>query len=133
MSKLMVDCKESEIVVSEFGYPTYVFRLVDRVPPGYSVWNIGRQHMPEGYLPLCRLAFFQPFPGGRSIDAEALLAIKIDGAHTILDAIGYGPETPEEMDVFIKKHETAAPGSCYYEEVERMKKALPIMRKIEWR
>lgn len=32
--------------------------------------------MPEGYLPLCRLAAEQPIPGGRSIDRQSLLAIR---------------------------------------------------------
>lgn len=132
MSDLTVEYKENEIVVSEFGYPTHTFRLVDRVLPGYMIWNIGRHHMPEGYLPLCRLAFFQPFPGGRNIDTETLQAIKTDGAHTILDAIGYGPETPEEMESFIEEHKTAGPESCFYGEVKRMEKALPFMRKIKW-
>lgn len=132
MGNLIVEFKEHETVVSEFGYPTHTFRLVDCVLPGYMIWNIGRHHMPEGYLPLCRLAFFQPFPGGRNIDTETLLAIKTDGAHTILDAIGYGPETPEEMETFIKQHKTAGPGSCFYEEVKRMEKALPFMWKIKW-
>lgn len=132
MSDLLVDFKENEIVVSEFNYPTHTFRLVDIVPPGYMIWNIGKDHMPEGYLPLCRLSFFQPFPGGRNIEVETLLAIKTDGADIILDAIGYGPETPEEMEAFIRKHKAAKPGSCCYEEVKRMKEALPFMRKIKW-
>ena len=56
MSELFVDFREDEIVVSEFGYPTYTFRLVDHIPLGYIIWNIGKHHMPEGYLPLCRLS-----------------------------------------------------------------------------
>lgn len=132
MSDLLVDFKENEIVVSEFNYPTYTFRLVDNVPLGYMIWNIGKHHMPEGYLPLCRLSFFQPFPGGRNIEVETLLALKADGSHVILDAIGYGPETPEEMEEFIETHKAAKPGSCCYEEAKRMKEALPFMRKIRW-
>lgn len=132
MNDLVVEFKENEIVVSSRFYPTYTFRLVDRVLPGYMIWNIGRQHMPEGYLPLCRLAFFQPFPGGRNIEVDTLMAIKTDGTHTILDAIGYGPNTPEEMETYIKEHKAAKPGSCAYAEVQRMKKALPFMRKIKW-
>ena len=88
MSELFVDFREDEIVVSEFGYPTYTFRLVDHIPLGYIIWNIGKHHMPEGYLPLCRLSLFQPFPGGRNIEVETLRAMKFDGAHIILDAIG---------------------------------------------
>lgn len=104
------------------------FELVDRVPRGYFVWNIGK-NMIDGYLPLCRLALFQPFPGGRSIEAETLKAIKCEGAQTILAAIGWGPETPEEMERYIEKHERKG---AHTMEVERMKKALPLMRQIWW-
>ena len=104
------------------------FELVDRVPRGYFVWNIGK-NMIDGYLPLCRLAFFQPFPGGRNIEVETLKAIKCEGAQTILAAIGWGPETPEEMERYIEKHERKGTHTM---EVERMKMALPLMRQIWW-
>ncbi len=104
------------------------FELVDRVPRGYFVWNIGK-NMIDGYLPLCRLAFFQPFPGGRNIEVETLKAIKCEGAQTILAAIGYGPETPDQMERYIEKHERKRNHAV---EVERMKKALPLMRQIWW-
>ena len=45
MSELFVDFREDEIVVSEFGYPTYTFRLVDHIPLGYIIWKIGRAHV----------------------------------------------------------------------------------------
>ena len=102
------------------------FELVDRVPRGYLIWNIGK-NMVDGYLPLCRLAYFQPFPGGRNIEVETLKAIKCEGAQTILAAIGWGPETPEEMERYIEKHERKG---THIMEVESMKKALPLMRKI---
>lgn len=104
------------------------FELVDRVPRGYFVWNIGK-NMIDGYLPLCRLAFFQPFPGGRNIEVETLKAIKCEGAQTILAAIGWGPETPKEMERYIEKHERKGTHTM---EVECMKKALPLMRQIWW-
>ena len=104
----------------------YTFELVDRIPQGYLVWNIGK-HMIDGYLPLCRLAYFQPFPGGRSIENETLKAIKCEGAQTILEAIGWGPETPEEMERYIEKFEREGTHTM---EFERMKKAVPLMRQI---
>ena len=104
------------------------FELVDRVPRGYLIWNIGK-NMVDGYLPLCRLAYFQPFPGGRNIEVETLKAIKCEGAQTILAAIGWGPETPEEMERYIEKHERIG---THIMEVESMKKALPLMRQIWW-
>ena len=96
------------------------FELVDRVPRGYLIWNIGK-NMVDGYLPLCRLAYFQPFPGGRNIEVETLKAIKCEGAQTILAAIGWGPETPEEMERYIEKHERKG---THIMEVESMKKEI---------
>lgn len=104
------------------------FELVDRVPHGYFVWNIGK-NMIDGYLPLCILASSQPFPGGQEINVNALKAIKCEGAQIILAAIGWGPETPEEMERYIKRHERKRTHTM---EVERMKKALPLMRQIWW-
>ena len=54
------------------------FEVVDHIPLGYIVWNIG-SHMIDGYLPLCRLKARQPFPGGCEIEVDTLKAIKIVG------------------------------------------------------
>lgn len=99
------------------------FELIDYVPYGYIVWSIGK-NMIDGYLPLCRLSAVQPFPGGRSIDVNTLKAIKADGAQIILAAMGVGPGTVKEMEAYIEKH----PNKWG---VDRMKKALPYMRKIK--
>lgn len=107
------------------------FELVDSVPHGYLIWNIG-ENMVDGYLPLCILDSDQPFPGGRKINVNALKAIKCDGAQTILAAIGYGPETPEEMERYIERYSQEGAGGLHALEVERMKKALPLMREIKW-
>ena len=83
---------------------THTFELVDHVPLGYSIWNIGK-NMADGYLPLCRLAAVQPFPGWRNIEVDTLKAIKCEGAQVILEAAGWGPETPEQIERYIKKNE----------------------------
>lgn len=126
--------QEKRVLVTRnpFTGEDHVFELVDFVPLGYSIWNIG-ENMEDGYLPFCRQNYFQPFPGGRSVETETLKAIKCDGAQTILAAIGYGPETPEEMEKFIEKHKKAKLGGLHYEAVKRMKNALPLMRKIKWK
>lgn len=107
------------------------FWLTDFVPSGHHIWNIGR-NMLDGYLPLCILAGGQPFPGGMNIQLQSLKAIKCEGAQTILAAVGYGPETPEEMEKFIEMHGRSKPGSRYCTAVQRMERALPYMRKIRW-
>jgi len=116
--------------VGPFTDRTNTFELVDAVPLGYFIWNIGK-NMPEGYLPLCRLSWQQPFPGGRAIEAETLKAIKVEGAQTILAAIGGGEQTVEDMEKYIARHQNAKPDTWAYAQVERMKKALPIMRQIK--
>ena len=71
-----------------------IFELVGFVPRGYQIWNIG-ENMLDGYLPLCRLKARQPFDGAREIETDTLKAIKIDGAQTILKAVGGGQNTIE--------------------------------------
>lgn len=99
------------------------FELVDHVPFGYEVWGIGK-NMIDGYLPLCRIAAVQPFPGGRSIEVDTLKAIKTDSAQIILAAMSIGPKTVKEMERYIEKH----PNKWG---VDRMKAALPFMREIK--
>ena len=123
--------KNGYVIVSSYGCPTtHKFKIVDFVPLGYTVWNIGPQNMPYGYLPLCRLKMVQPFDGGREIETDTLKAIKIEGAHHILDAVGYGPDTLEAMEKFVAKYENK---ESYQWRIAKMKKALPIMRQIKWR
>lgn len=107
---------------------SHEFELVDHVPLGYSVWNIGK-NMADGYLPLCRLAARQPFTGGRNIEVDTLKAIKCEGAQEILEAASLGARTPDEMERYIEKNKDN-PAKQY--EVARMKKALPYMRQLKW-
>lgn len=106
---------------------SHEFELVDYVPYGYIIWNIGK-NMIDGYLPLCRLSSRQPFPGGRSIEPDTLKAIKIDGAQTILAAIGFGPDTVKEMEAYMKKISGEKERAWI---IERMHAALPIMKQIK--
>ena len=113
-------------------FPEHTYEIVNAVPFGYTVWNIG--HLVAGeYLPLCRLSQYQPFPGCQRIDVDSLKAIRCDGAQTILDAVGYGPNTLEEMELFGDKHKMAQPGTSRHRMAERMKDALPFMRSLQWR
>lgn len=59
------------------------------------------------------------------------MAIRIDGAQTILDAIGGGQRTVEQMEAYVKRYKNAKAGTWSYCQAERMKKALPIMYTID--
>lgn len=112
-------------------YDRFTFEIVDFVPFGYQIWNIG-ENMPDGYLPLCRLKANQPFDGCREIETDTLKAIKIDGARIILKAIGGGQNTIESMERYVKRYANAKIGTWSYRQKERMKEALKIMYQIKW-
>lgn len=50
----------------------HTFEIVERVPMGYQIWNIGK-NMIDGYLPLCRV-----IPGTFSIEPETLKVITLE-------------------------------------------------------
>ena len=110
--------------VTNFGR-TDIFEVVESVPRGYQIWNIGK-NMIDGYLPLCKLNAVQPFEGAQCIDENALKAIKTEHAQIILAACGRGPCTVAQMEQFIEKHGKVNPETC-----EKMRAALPFMREIE--
>lgn len=95
------------------------FELVESVPVGYKIWNIGK-NMVEGYIPIVQVGGYN----GCQVNTRTMKAIKADGAQTILAALGAGPSTVKEMESYIKKH----PDKWG---VDKMKLALPFMRKIK--
>ena len=63
----------------------HTFEIVDRIPKGYIVWNIG-DNMTDGYIPLCELTT------GYNINVNTLKAIALDDAEVriLRDAAHYG-------------------------------------------
>ena len=106
-------------------YHNYEYTIVTEPPLGYEIWNI--KDAPNGCLPFCRLKMMQPFDGAREIEPDTLKALKCDGAQVILDAIGFGPQTSDEMRKYIAKN-----GKKKNEKwiCDRMRKAIPFMEKI---
>lgn len=109
----------------------HTFEIVESVPLGYEIWNIGK-NMLDGYLPLCRLKAVQAIEGGQAIETDTLKAIKVEDAQIILRAIGGGQNTIKSMEIYIKRYKNAKPGTRSYMQVKRIEKALPIMRTIKW-
>ena len=97
--------------------------------PAYRIWNIG-SNMVDGYLPLCRLKQKQPFEGGMEIEPDTLHAIRTDGAQIILRAIGFGPETSEEMEEYIQDVADGVTKDRYGYAAARMHMAIPWMKEV---
>ena len=108
------------------------FEVVDCIPKGYEIWNIG-EHMIPGYLPFCRLAAVQPFPGGRNIEVETLKAMRTDGYLEIMAAAMSGFETLASMARYLDKPPNPKKNTRPYFKVQRIKAALPWMKELEER
>lgn len=51
------------------------FEIVNEVPNGYFIWNIGTQNMVEGYIPLCQ--WLNNDKDNYSINVKTLKTIKV--------------------------------------------------------
>lgn len=104
----------------------HTFQVVDFVPCGYVIWNIG-DNMADGFLPLCQVGGHD----GCQVNPDTLKAIKCDGAQTILDA-AHCAGTPSAMRKFLSKHKNAKLGSYNDLCAQRIKAALPYLDKLGW-
>ena len=107
----------------------YTFEVVEFVPKGYQIWNIGK-NMVDGYLPLCESN--NEHEDDFSINTKTLKVIKIEDAQIVLSAIGGGQNTIELMERYVKRYKNAKIGTYSYRQRERILKALPIMKTIVW-
>lgn len=130
MSKVESRVENGYLIVSERGHPTHRFEILEgnAIPLGYEVWSIGN-HMPDGWLPLCRLCQVQPFEGATNIEVDTLKAIRCEGAQMILSASVSDIDTLEKAERFIKKYD-GNPKKQY--ELKKAKAALPYMRQLKW-
>ena len=113
---------------------TDVYEVVDSVPAGFMVWNIG-EYAPAGYVPLVEL-----LPGEdwqHNVNMDTLKAIKSDHAREILRAASCGGSTLAECEEIAAKgysgelDETLGRNADEYA-MKRCAAALPYMRAITW-
>jgi hypothetical protein len=103
---------------------THEFELVDFIPYGYKIWNIGK-NMTDGYLPLVITGGYN---GCQVIGTKK--AIKCEEAQTILSVIGFGQNNIKNMQEYIKEHKNS---NDVWEimHVERVEKALKILHTVK--
>lgn len=109
---------------------TDVYEIVDEVPLGYIIWNVGPENAPQGYIPFCRPAHRQRFEGSRDIDPTTLKAVKADGAADIMVAVGHGQDTPTKMEQYIKRYSNSKT-EYVRRRVEDSKKALAALKNVK--
>ncbi len=119
-----------EITEDKIVYGKNTFTIVNEVPDGYKIWNIG-PYMLKGFIPLCRLKQELLQKGLYVIEKDCLLAIKSEGSDKIMAAIGGGYHTVALMEKFLSDNPKPKEDSWEAKQILRIKAALPYMRKIK--
>lgn len=105
---------------------TDCFEIVNEIPVGYSIWNIG-MNMPEGWLPLCRMV--QPNSDNYEIELDTLKTIRVPNAQRVLKASGYGFNTVAKMEQYIKIYGKSKNGRIQLK-VSVCREALDVLRTV---
>lgn len=109
-------------------HENHTYEIVDEIPAGYLIWNIG-EHAPEGYLPLCKPLFPQPFSGAHRIDGDTLKAIKTEDAQVILKAV-HIEDTLPAMETYVRRYGRSVRQGTR-ERVKCCREAIPALRKVK--
>ena len=135
-SYIPCDGNEDEIVIDftpdepnedvSLEYDGYRYEVVDEIPPGYTVCNIG-SNGPDGYIPLCR-----PEPGicyGRAVDLNSLKAIRSEGADAVMKAVAYGAKTINQMRAYVDDYKDSK-SKLVRERCSAFKYAIPYLEEL---
>lgn len=100
------------------------FEIVDSIPDGYIIWNIGR-NMVDGYLPLVK-----PLEN-YNIDLNSMKAIKYDDSQIILNGL-VGGNNLESLKQYINDIDNGIIEDRYkYAEIVEAIKHLEIIEQIK--
>lgn len=110
------------IIEGKLSNGRHEFEIVEEIPSGYSIWNIG-SNMVKDYLPLCQ-------SDNLNINPETLKAIKVENAQIVMSVIGIGPKNPKEMETYTRKYANSKNGYVIHR-ITGMKKAIEILKTVK--
>lgn len=124
MGQVIATIGKRLITVEQSGHPTYQFRIVKKIPKGYSVWAIGEYMGTDNYVP-----FFEPKPnyGPYSVNPDTLLAVQLPRDDVLLlrrVAVRYGGTVTKLSRACARKNIPA-------EERENITRAITILEQIK--
>lgn len=87
---------KGDTIISETLRKTDIYKIVNKIPFGFYVWNIGENMGSDEYIPLCQ----DLHPGAKndySINPDTLRAIKLpkEEVKLLIDAAGWGVNSIE--------------------------------------
>ena len=94
---------KEDIIISETLWKTDIYKIVDKIPFNFYVWNIGKNMGSDEYIPLCQ----DLHPGIKddySINPDTLRAIKLpkEEVKLLREAAGWGVVNLKEAEKALK-------------------------------
>ena len=94
---------KEDTIISETIHNTHVFKIVEKIPFNFYVWNIGENMGSDEYIPLCQ----DLYPGIKdnySINHDTLRAIKLpkEEVELLREAAGWGVGNLKEAEKALK-------------------------------
>ena len=111
----------------------YIFEVVDSIPKGFMVWNIGDMLGDNGYVPLCEWKYPDKVANGNcDIRTDTLKTIKIgpEDAKVLKKATAFGVSNLENAKKVIAKGNPSKDNWYIDTKWDLANKALPIFEKI---
>lgn len=94
---------KGDTITSETLWNTDIYKIVEKIPFNFYVWNIGKNMGSDEYIPLCQ----DLYPGIKdnySIDPDALRTIKLpkEEVELLREAAGWGVVSLKEAEKALK-------------------------------
>lgn len=126
--KIMKFEVKDDTITSESIWNTDIYKIVEKIPLGFYVWNIGENMGNDEYIPLCQ----DLYPGIKddySINRDTLRAIKLPTEEVMLlrEAAGYGVNSLETARKALKSRRR---GCIAEKKRENARKTIDIFKKI---
>ena len=104
------------------------YEVVEKIPAGFYVWNIGENMGTDEYIPLCEMLHPED-KKDYSINPDTLKAIKLnpDDVKILREAASYGADNKQNSEKALRREPKSYMAKKKY---ELAKKALPIFEKI---
>nr|DAT84032.1 MAG TPA: hypothetical protein [Bacteriophage sp.] len=119
---------KGDTITSETLWKTDIFKIVNKIPFGFYVWNIGENMGSDEYIPLCQ----DLYPGIKddySINPDTLRAIKLpkEEVELLREAAGWGVTSLETARKALKSRRR---GCIAEKERENARKTIDIFERI---